>query len=227
MRQPTFFARAWPRFDHQVYWSGRGSTSRNASTHLSSPKRRSSQARSSGRNPEFFRFDFQFFRSISLVRDVDVAAEHVVAVAPAELLQVRQEHVEEAVLRGLALGSGRARGQVQRHDRQASELELEIAALVVEFGHAETRDDAVGLFPRVDRDAAVAGPLRIEVAAVVAGRPEAFVAELMFLRLRLLQADDVRALRGQPLEQALAGRGADTVAVECEDAHAGAAAVGP
>src|SRR6266513_3588547 len=66
MRQPTFFAQAWPRFDHQVYCSGRGSTRRNTSTQPTSSKISVSHARSSGRNPEFFRFERQFFRSISL-----------------------------------------------------------------------------------------------------------------------------------------------------------------
>src|SRR5882762_8363910 len=63
MRQPTFFAHAWPRFDHHVYCSGRGSTRRNTSTQPSSSSVRVSHARSSGRNPEFFRFDLKNWRS--------------------------------------------------------------------------------------------------------------------------------------------------------------------
>src|SRR6266478_4265108 len=66
MRQPTFFAHAWPRFDHHVYCSGRGSTRRKTSTQPSLSNVSVSHARSSGRNPEFFRFERQFFRSISL-----------------------------------------------------------------------------------------------------------------------------------------------------------------
>src|SRR6266568_2869912 len=66
MRQPTFFAHAWPRFDHQVYCLGRGSTRRNTSTQPSLSNTSLSQARSSGRNPEFLRFPRQFSRSISL-----------------------------------------------------------------------------------------------------------------------------------------------------------------
>src|SRR5438132_13246504 len=66
MRHPTFFAHAWPRFDHQVYCLGRGSTRRNTSTQPTSSKVLVSQARSSGRNPEFLRFPRQFSRSISL-----------------------------------------------------------------------------------------------------------------------------------------------------------------
>src|SRR6266851_2544527 len=66
MRQPTFFAHAWPRFDHQVYCSGRGSTRRNTSTQPTLSNASVSQARSSGRKPEFFRLERQFFRSVSL-----------------------------------------------------------------------------------------------------------------------------------------------------------------
>src|SRR5713101_6543584 len=66
MRQPTFFFQAWPRFDHQVYCRGLGSTLRNTSTQPTPSKVSVSQARSSGRNPEFLRFPRQFSRSISL-----------------------------------------------------------------------------------------------------------------------------------------------------------------
>src|SRR5258706_6234535 len=66
MRQPTFFAHAWPRLDHQVYCPERGSRRRKTSTQPTSSNTSLSHARSSGRNPEFFRFERQFFRSISL-----------------------------------------------------------------------------------------------------------------------------------------------------------------
>src|SRR5437667_10490730 len=66
MRQPTFFAHAWPRFDHHVYCSGRGSTRRNTSTQPTLSNTSVSHARSSGRKPEFLRFPRQFSRSISL-----------------------------------------------------------------------------------------------------------------------------------------------------------------
>src|SRR5258707_13945310 len=66
MRQPTFFAHAWPRFDHQVYCLGRGSTRRKTSTQPTASNASVSQAHSSGKNPEFLRFPRQFSRSISL-----------------------------------------------------------------------------------------------------------------------------------------------------------------
>jgi hypothetical protein len=66
MRQPTFFAQACPRLDHHEYCSGRGSSRRNTSTQPRSSITPESHARSSGRKPEFFWFERQFFRSISL-----------------------------------------------------------------------------------------------------------------------------------------------------------------
>ena len=67
MRQPTFLAQAWPRLLHQVYCSrARVDARRNTSTSRASSNTRVSQARSSGRKPEFFWLPFQFFRSISL-----------------------------------------------------------------------------------------------------------------------------------------------------------------
>src|SRR5882724_3144932 len=53
MRQPTLFARAAPRLDHQVYSTASGFSARKLST----------QARSCGRQPEFFWFEVQFLMS--------------------------------------------------------------------------------------------------------------------------------------------------------------------
>src|SRR5258706_2926970 len=66
MSQPTFFAHDWPRLDHQVYWSGFAFSFRKTSTKPRSSNTALSQARSSGRKPEFFRLERQFLRSISL-----------------------------------------------------------------------------------------------------------------------------------------------------------------
>src|SRR5258706_15874260 len=66
MSQPTFFAHDWPRLDHQVYWSGFAFSFLNTSTKPRSSNTPVSQARSSGRKPEFFRLERQFLRSISL-----------------------------------------------------------------------------------------------------------------------------------------------------------------
>src|SRR5437879_9236475 len=65
MRQPTFFAQACPRFDHQVYWPGFWLRRLKTSTKPSPSNTPVSQARSCGRKPEFFWFDLQLLRSIS------------------------------------------------------------------------------------------------------------------------------------------------------------------
>src|SRR5512145_1922655 len=80
MRQPTFFFQAWPRFDHQVYCSGRSFSLRNTSTNPSSSNTRVSHARSSGRKPEFFWFERQFLRSTSLCAMFQVATDAVLVV---------------------------------------------------------------------------------------------------------------------------------------------------
>ncbi len=110
-----------------------------------------------------------------LVRDVDVAAQDVVAVAPRELFQVRQEGVEEAVLRGLAFRARGARRQVHRHHRQLAELELEVPSFIVELWHAEPRDDLVGFLLRQHGNAAVAGTPRVEIRAKVPAGTKACV----------------------------------------------------
>src|SRR5262249_42563300 len=45
--------------------------------------------------------------------------------------------------------------------------------------------------------------------------------QLMEMCLGFLQADEVRLLSGEPLEEPLAGRGANAAAVHCDDAHRG------
>ena len=92
-----------------------------------------SQARSSGRKPEFFWLLRQFLRSISLVRDVPVAAEDDLAPLAAQLREMRQERLEEAELRRLAMRPARARRQVDADHRELAEVRLEIAPLGVEL----------------------------------------------------------------------------------------------
>ena len=45
------------------------------------------------------------------------------------------------------------------------------------------------------------------------------IGELVLLSLGLLQANDVSLCRRQPLEEALAGRGSDSIAVKSDDSH--------
>src|SRR5690606_24632027 len=97
---------------------------------------------------------------------------------------------------------------------QVAESHLEVTALVVELAHPEPAHHLLGLVPGVDRHAAVALPERVRVVTVVTVGHEAGVHELVLLRFRFLQADDVRVLRTQPFEKSLACGGADAVDVE-------------
>ncbi len=77
----------------------------------------------------------------------------------------------------------------------------------------------VGLAPRIDRDAAVAFFLRVDEGGVELGPVERLGRELMFLRLRFLQAHDVGLLLVHPAEEALARGGPDAVEVAGDDAE--------
>src|SRR5690606_8852609 len=107
------------------------------------------------------------------------------------------------------------------HHRQAAVTEFQVATFGVELRPVQALDDRVGLVTRVDRDAGVAGPFRVVIAAVIALGAEDRIAELVNLRLGFLHADDVRRLALHPVEEALAGRGTDTVGVDGSDFHEG------
>src|SRR5690606_5006149 len=83
------------------------------------------------------------------VRDVPVAAQDELPSLALERREVRQQDVEKAELRGLALGARRARRQVQRYDREIAEARLEKAPLVVELTDAEAARDRIGLAARI------------------------------------------------------------------------------
>ena len=101
MRQPTFFAHACPRLDHQVYCSGRGSTLRNTSTKPSSSNTRVSHARSSGRKPEFFWLLRQFFKSMFWCAMFQSPHRMISRSAARSSRKMRQELGEEAEFRRL------------------------------------------------------------------------------------------------------------------------------
>src|SRR6185312_5609059 len=78
----------------------------------------------------------------------------------------------------------------------------------------------VGFAPGVDRDAAVTLLRdRVAIKAMMAIGAELGVGQLRFLRLGFLDAGDVRALRGQPIEKAFACGRTDAVGVEGDDFH--------
>jgi len=89
----------------------------------------------------------------------------------------------------------------------------------VEAGVVEAGEGAPNGQAAVGGDAAVAFLYCVEVIAVVTGWVVMRLGDLVALTLGLLQADDVRVLGGQPVEEALARRRADAVRVEGDDAH--------
>src|SRR4051812_13916129 len=64
-----------------------------------------------------------------LVRHVPVAADHELAPARAHELEPRKEALHESELARLRRIARRARGEVDRHDAQATEIQLQVAAL--------------------------------------------------------------------------------------------------
>src|SRR5262249_55491325 len=113
-------------------------------------------------------------------------------------------------------GTGR---HVERDDRQLAALDFDVAALVVELRHAETAHDARGLPACVDSDTRVALAFGIVEEALVAGHLDVVIGELMEMSFGLLQADEVRLLFPQPLEETFARCGPNAAAVHRDDSH--------
>ena len=105
------------------------------------------------------------------------------------------------------------RRQVNRNHIDAVELHFDVAPLVVELLVAVTANDFLRFVLRIDGNAAIAFLHRVLVVAVIAGRLETLVDQLMFLRLGFLDADNVRIFLAKPLEHAFTGCGANSVRV--------------
>src|SRR5438309_1613011 len=154
-----------------------------------------------------------------LVRDVPVTAEDELAAARPERFQRRREFFEETELRPLPLLRARARGEVYRDDREPAEVRAQEPPFRIELPAAETARHALGLRPRVERDAAVA---LFRGAAIVVSliplRNEREVGEVGLLRLDLLHAHHIRLLAREPLRKSLCERRADAVEVERDNA---------
>src|SRR5215831_5754373 len=154
-----------------------------------------------------------------LVRDVPVAAKHELAPARPELAERRGELLEKAELRLLPLLGARARGQVDRHHREPAEIGAQEPAFRVELAATKAARDAVGFHAGIQRHAAVALLGRAAfIVPVPALRHEREAVEVRFLRLDLLQADDVCALARKPARETLRVRRADAVEIERDNA---------
>src|SRR5258708_39331522 len=126
---------------------------------------------------------------------------------------MQQKILQEAKLRRLAVRTGRAGGQVDRHHPELAEARLDVASLGVEFLALEAAARLVRLPAAVKSDAAIAFLLGKAVARRVPLQRVQRRVQIRLLALDLLQADDVGALRGEPAEQALLRRRTDAVDV--------------
>ena len=137
-------------------------------------------------------------------------------------LQVFQESLEKAKLRRLPVRAGRPRRHVHRDHPKLAEARFDVAAFGIELPDREATPHFVGLPAAHQRDAAVALLLGEGVAGREALQAVQLRVEVELLALDLLQADDVRTLRREPAEQALARGRAQPVDVQRDDAHGGA-----
>ena len=139
--------------------------------------------------------------------------------ALAQPFQVQQEFLQEAEFRFLPVRAGRARGQVHRHNPQLAEARLDIASLGIELPAGESAPHLVRILAAVERDPAVALLLGKRMAGLESLQAVQPGIEIGLLALHFLQADHIRALRGQPAEQALVRGGTDAVDVESDDSQ--------
>src|SRR6056297_534373 len=155
-----------------------------------------------------------------LVRDVPVAADHVVASVTGHFFETRLEVVHHFVLDGLADVARRARRQIKRDHRQIAEIGLKPAALAIHPVPADAELNPVGRLAGINRGAGIALLDCIMVdGGVEVARFELRIGKLMLLSLGFLDAYHVGALALEPVEEALARGGANPVGIEGDDAH--------
>ena len=143
MRQPTFFAHACPRFDHHVYCSGRGSTRAEHVDAAELVEHAREPCALLGQEPRVLLVGAPVPEVDRLVRDVPVAAQHDLAPARAQRLEVRQEDVQEPELDACRCSPLEPDGRYIDTTVSSLEVRLEIAPLVVELGVAEPVLDAM------------------------------------------------------------------------------------
>jgi hypothetical protein len=136
-----------------------------------------------------------------------------------QLLEMNDEVLEEAELRGLAMRPGRTRRQVNRDDPELAEARLDIAALGVELLAGEPSPDLIGRLAAHQCDAAIALFLGEGVAGGKSLQAVEPRVEIELLALDLLQAHHVGTLRREPAKQTLVGGRADAVHIDRDDAH--------
>ena len=152
------------------------------------------------------------------MRDVPVAAQHVLAAVVRHRLQPRFKEGQKSILRGLPLGPGRTRRQVQRGHGERPQVEGQITSFIVEFGRAQRVVHGIGRVAAVHRNPGVALLLRAAKGHMPALGAKVFI-QVARLRLGLLHADHVGTGIRQPFKKPLARGRANTVGVDADDAH--------
>jgi hypothetical protein len=121
--------------------------------------------------------------------------------------------MEKTELRGLSQFAGRTRREINRHDAEPAEANLQVATLVIKLRRAKATHNRIRLMAGIDRDATVTFSDCILVIAVVTLGSKTPVDELMLLRFGFLDTDDIGLLCVKPLEKALARCSANSVYV--------------
>ncbi len=92
-----------------------------------------SQARSSGRNPEFFWLLRQLRRSIGWCAMFQSPQRMISRPLAAKLREMGKEGFEKSEFRRLPVRAGGARRKIQADDRETGEMRLDVTSFGVEF----------------------------------------------------------------------------------------------
>src|SRR5690606_41845695 len=129
--------------------------------------------------------------------------------AVAQLPQVGEEALHEAVFRLLAIRRARPGRQVEGDHRQVLVDRLEVAPFRIELLVAEADDEPLGRPPAIESDPAIALLLgRMEVPLELADAPH-LLRNIGLGGLDLLDTDEIGGLRRNPFMESLALRGAE------------------
>jgi hypothetical protein len=153
-----------------------------------------------------------------LVRDVDVAAQHELALF-LERQQVRKEALEKAELGQLPLFARAAARKVAADDRELAlarrvEAQFEVAAFGVELGVAPADHDLAGRMLRVDGGAGVALLLGEMKVALQARHFLEAAFDVARLDPDLLHANTIRRKFGHPVGHAFGSGRAQAIEIE-------------
>src|SRR5690554_4587259 len=153
------------------------------------------------------------------MRGVQRGTVDELATLAALLLQVGGEVVHELELlvqARIAITSG---GQQQVVDADLVEVGLDIAAIAVGQFKAQTHDDGLGRGAGIDGHTALTGYFGLEAILPVAVQPVRILFQFRGGYPDVLQTDDIRVLRAQPVKQTTGRCGLYTVDIQTDDSH--------